>query len=125
MACPYAVTPDGFETQFGTNHLGHFLFTALIFNKIVAASSPAFPSRIISVSSGGHRRSDIRWDDLNFGNGASYDGWIAYGQSKTANILFANELARRCKERGVGVLAYSLHPGCMSFSHTLGVSSLN
>lgn len=109
MAGPYATTPDGFESQFGTNHLGHFLFTALIFPRVQAALSPEFSPRIILVSSYGHRFSDIRWNDLDFSKGGAYDAWEGYGQSKTGNILFANELARRGKAKGI--LSYSLHPG--------------
>lgn len=60
---------------------------------------------------------DVQYDDLGFGRGETYDKWKAYGQAKTANALFANEVARRCKEAGVDVLAYSLHPGGMS-SHS-------
>lgn len=63
MGCPYSKTPDGLETQLGTNHIGHFLFTNLILGKILAAGPGA---RVINVSSGGHRFSPIRWDDLNF-----------------------------------------------------------
>ena len=111
MACPYGKTEDGFETQFGSNHLAHFLFTALIFPSLVAAGSAASPSRVVNVSSGGHVCSDIRLDDYNFSDGAKYTEMEGYGQSKTANILFANEIARRSKEKGVPVLGFSLHPG--------------
>ena len=111
MAHPYALTVDGYETQFGTNHLGHFLFTALIFPRLVAASTPEFPSRVVNVSSGGHHYSDVRLDDYNFSEGKEYGDLLGYGQSKTANILFAIEISKRAKERGLNVLAYSLHPG--------------
>ena len=107
MACPYGHTEDGFESQFGANHLAHFLFTALIYPRIRAASTSEFPSRIVNVSSRGHQRSDFRFDDYDFEGGKVYDPFVSYGQSKTANILFSNELARRSKE----VLAFSLHPG--------------
>jgi NAD(P)-dependent dehydrogenase (short-subunit alcohol dehydrogenase family) len=100
MACPYATTADGFEMQFGTNHLGHFLFTVLILGKLTKGTG-----RVVNVSSIGHRRSPIRFGDFNFSDGETYDRWEAYGQSKTANILFSVELAKR------GVNAFSLHPG--------------
>jgi len=113
MAVPYGTTKDGFESQLGSNFLGHFLFTALIFPRIVAASSPNFPSRVVGVSSSAHSRSDFRFDDYNFSGGETYHNWIAYGQSKTAIIMMMNELARRAKERKVNVLAYSLDPGAI------------
>jgi NAD(P)-dependent dehydrogenase (short-subunit alcohol dehydrogenase family) len=72
MWCPYKKTVDGFEPHFGCNHLAHFLFTALIFPRIVASSSPSSPSRVINVSSMGHRRSDIRFDDVGFDDGKAY-----------------------------------------------------
>lgn len=73
MACPYATTADGFELQFGTNHLGHFLFTNLIMPKILASSSP----RIVNVSSIGHRASKIRFEDPGFSGGEQYQKWKA------------------------------------------------
>lgn len=119
MASPYATTEDGFESQFGTNHLGHFLFTALIFPRIIAASSITDPARVVNVSSRGHHRSPIRFDDYNFSDGKTYDKWAAYGQGKTANILCSNEIARRAKEKNVNVIAYSLHPGGSSAFNTV------
>ncbi|KAM0749143.1 short-chain dehydrogenase [Meredithblackwellia eburnea MCA 4105] len=104
MAAPYSRTEDGFEAQFGTNHLGPFLFTNLIKSKILSSPSP----RIVNVSSFGHRRSDIRWDDPGFEEGKVYDEWHAYGQSKTANMLFAVGLSNRW-----GVQSFSLHPGAI------------
>ena len=104
MACPPARTADGFEMQFGTNHLGHFLFTLLLLDALRAGA----PSRVVVLSSAGHRVSPIRWDDLNFDDG-EYHNWTAYGQSKTANALFALELDRRLGADGVH--AYSVHPG--------------
>ncbi|KAL8292400.1 hypothetical protein RQP46_001012 [Phenoliferia psychrophenolica] len=105
MACPYAVTEDGFESQWQSNHLGPFLFTNLIRSRILASSAP----RIVNVSSGGHRFTDVLYDDPGFSNGEKYNLWTAYGQSKTANILFAVGL----KERW-GVEAFSLHPGLIT-----------
>jgi NAD(P)-dependent dehydrogenase (short-subunit alcohol dehydrogenase family) len=117
MACPPRRTKDGFEMQFGTNHLGHFLLFQLLKPALLAASTPDFASRVISVSSAGHRRSDIR-PDINYDLIAAeeYNPFPAYGQSKTANILFANELDRHfCpKIRGL-----SLHPGVI-FDTELG-----
>ncbi|KDQ11814.1 hypothetical protein BOTBODRAFT_447830 [Botryobasidium botryosum FD-172 SS1] len=101
MAVDYRKTVDGHESQFGTNHLGHFLFTARIFPKLRESDAP----RIINVSSYGHRYGTIRFDDPGFSEGEKYDRFEAYGQSKTANILFSRELARR------GVVSFSLHPG--------------
>ncbi|RPD54310.1 short-chain dehydrogenase [Lentinus tigrinus ALCF2SS1-7] len=106
MATPYGKTPEGLEMQFGTNHIGHFLFTNLIMPKLLESSAGP---RVVSVSSDGHRLSDIRWDDLDFQGGKVYNKWIAYGQSKTANILFAVELAQRLGSKGL--TAFSLHPG--------------
>jgi len=105
MACPYMKTVDGFENQFGTNHLGHFLLTNLLLPRLKEGA----PSRVVSVSSEGHKFGSIRFDDLQFEKG--YSSWGAYGQSKTANILFAQELAKRYAKDGI--YAYSLHPGAI------------
>ncbi len=104
MACPRATTADGFELQFGTNHLGHF---ALV-NRLVPLMVDGDPSRIVVLSSAGHRFSDVSIDDPGF-EVTPYDEWIAYGRAKTANALFALELDRRL--RGRGVRAASVHPG--------------
>jgi len=104
MACPEAKTRDGFELQLGTNHLGHFLLTGLL----VPALLRGAPARVVSVSSRGHQQSPVRFDDLFFEK-EPYDKWVAYGQSKTANVLFAVELERRLGVRGVH--ANALHPG--------------
>ncbi|KAI1074547.1 WW domain-containing oxidoreductase [Whalleya microplaca] len=105
MAPDFKLSPDGFESQLATNHLGPFLFTNLIMGKILASKSP----RIVNVGSDGHRLNPIRWADYNFENGANYDRWHAYGQTKTANMLFALSLAE--KLGGRGLQSYSLHPG--------------
>ena len=102
MACPFGHTADGFETQFGTNHLGHFVLT----NRI--ASLLRNGSRVVELSSAGHRFADVDIDDSNFER-TQYDPWVAYGRSKTANILFAVEFDRRQKARGVRATA--VHPG--------------
>ena len=104
MACPLGRTIEGFELQFGTNHLGHFLFTGRLLPALVAAPSP----RIVNLSSGGHRIAGIDWDDPNF-HERPYEKWQAYGQSKTANILHALELQHRYAR--AGLLALSVHPG--------------
>lgn len=103
MAHPFSKTVDGFEDQFGTNHLGPFLFTTSILPKIMASKSP----RIVNVSSTGHRFSPIRFDDPTFEKG--YNKWTAYGQAKTANMLFAKELSNKYKSKGL--TSFSLHPG--------------
>jgi NAD(P)-dependent dehydrogenase (short-subunit alcohol dehydrogenase family) len=108
MATPEGRTKDGFETQFGTNHLAHFLLFQLLKDRLLASSTPEFPSRVVAVSSFGHRGSPIRFDDYNFEKEA-YHPFISYGQSKTANIQMANEIERRFGSRGLH--ATSLHPG--------------
>lgn len=102
MAAPFGKTEDGFETQFGTNHLGHFVFV----NRI--ASLIRDGGRLVNLASAGHRFSDVDLDDPGFETSA-YDPWLAYGRSKTANVLFAVEFDRRHKGRGVRAAA--VHPG--------------
>lgn len=102
MATPFGRTADGFEMQFGTNHLGHFAFI----NRIAPVIKDG--GRVVVLSSAAHRFSDVDLDDPNFER-TDYDAWIAYGRSKTANALFAVELDRRWKGRGVR--AASVHPG--------------
>jgi NAD(P)-dependent dehydrogenase (short-subunit alcohol dehydrogenase family) len=102
MRTPYGRTADGFETQFGTNHLGHFVLV----NRIASLIAPV--GRLVNVASSGHRYSDVDLEDPNFER-TPYDPMIAYGRSKTANILFAVEFDRRHRERGVRATA--LHPG--------------
>jgi len=102
MATPFGKTADGFETQFGTNHLGHFVFV----NRIASLMKPG--SRLVNLSSSGHRFSDVDLDDPNFDH-TPYVEFTAYGRSKTANILFAVEFDRRHKARGVRAAA--VHPG--------------
>lgn len=105
MAVPYQLTEDGFESQFQTNHLSHFLFTNLIMGKILASAAP----RVVFVSSGVHRIGHIRWTDYNFNDGKHYQRWLAYGQSNTANALTALALAERLGSRGI--LSFALCPG--------------
>jgi len=102
MATPKGVTADGFETQFGTNHLGHFVFV----NRIAKLLKRG--SRLVTLSSAGHRYSNVDLDDPNFERTA-YDPWVSYGRAKTANILFAVEFDRRNKADGIRAAA--VHPG--------------
>jgi NAD(P)-dependent dehydrogenase (short-subunit alcohol dehydrogenase family) len=102
MACPKGTTVDGFETQLGTNHLGHFVLV----NRI--ASLLRRGSRLVNLSSAGHRYADVDLDDPNFER-SPYAEFIAYGRSKTANVLFAVEFDRRHRARGVRATA--VHPG--------------
>jgi len=102
MACPETRVGPGWEAQFATNHLGHF---ALV-NRLWPALRPG--ARMVAVSSAAHRRSPIRWDDVMFTRDP-YDEWAAYGQSKTANALFAVHLDRLA--RASGIRAFTLHPG--------------
>ncbi|ROT41097.1 retinol dehydrogenase 13, partial [Sodiomyces alkalinus F11] len=120
MATEFALSPDGYESQFATNHLGPFLFTNLIMDKILASSSP----RIVMVSSDGHQLCPVRFADYNFragftitlrsttgkNDGETYNKWRAYGQSKTANMLMAISLAEKLGPKR-NLLAFSLHPG--------------
>jgi NAD(P)-dependent dehydrogenase (short-subunit alcohol dehydrogenase family) len=107
MACPLGRTADGFETQFGTNHLGHFLLTALLYPALQAGEQP----RVVTLSSGGHSRADVDLEDPNFER-SEYSPWVAYGQAKTANALFARELARRAGPSGL--LSFAVHPGVIA-----------
>ena len=102
MAAPFGQTADGFETQFGTNHLGHFTFINRIASLLRAGS------RVVSLASSGHRFSNVNLEDPNFEHG-DYDPWVSYGRAKTANILFAVEFDRR--HRGQGIRAAAVHPG--------------
>lgn len=104
MGTGFHRTADGFEMQFGTNHLGHFLLTNLL-RPVLAASRHA---RVVNVSSAGHTLSDIIWDDPNYLE-RPYDKWESYGQSKTANILFTLELDGRVA--ATGGHSYAVHPG--------------
>lgn len=104
MACPLTRVGPGWEAQFAINHLGHF---ALV-NRLWPALADG-GARVVSVSSGAHAISGIRWDDVHFAADSDYDRWQAYGQSKTANVLFAVHLDALARDRGVR--AFSLHPG--------------
>ncbi|HUW04488.1 MAG TPA: SDR family NAD(P)-dependent oxidoreductase [Acidimicrobiales bacterium] len=104
MACPQGRTADGFELQFGTNHLGHFLLTALLFPALMSSDSP----RVVTLSSAAHATCDVDLDDIDFET-SDYDPWEAYGRSKTANALFARGLAARYGDQGL--ISVSVHPG--------------
>ncbi|MCH8901307.1 MAG: SDR family oxidoreductase [Chloroflexi bacterium] len=106
-----SLTKDGFETTFGVNHLAHFLLTSLLLDLLKASA----PARIVNVSSSAHTRGAIDFDGLR--GERKYAGIAAYSQSKLANVLFSNELARRLE--GTGVTANSLHPGVIrsGFGH--------
>jgi NAD(P)-dependent dehydrogenase (short-subunit alcohol dehydrogenase family) len=107
MACPLTRTANGLELHFATNHLGHFQLTTGLVDALRAGA----PARVVSVSSGGHLLSPVVFDDIHYDE-REYDPWTAYGQSKTANVLFAVELDRRY--RGEGVRAYAVHPGMIA-----------
>ncbi|TDW64537.1 NAD(P)-dependent dehydrogenase (short-subunit alcohol dehydrogenase family) [Novosphingobium sp. PhB55] len=102
MAPPFGQTADGFETQFGTNHLGHFVLV----NRIAPLLREG--GRLVNLSSAGHRYGNVDLEDPNFERG-DYDPWLGYGRSKTANILFAVEFDRRHRDRGIRAVA--VHPG--------------
>jgi NAD(P)-dependent dehydrogenase (short-subunit alcohol dehydrogenase family) len=104
MACPEMRVGPGWELQFGTNHMGHFALATALLPLLQRTESP----RVVALSSTGHKLSDIRWDDPNWTDG-SYDKWKAYGQSKTANSLFALGLNARLAESGG--MAFAVHPG--------------
>jgi NAD(P)-dependent dehydrogenase (short-subunit alcohol dehydrogenase family) len=103
MAVPESRTKDGFEMQFGTNHLGHFALTNLLLDRVTG--------RVVSVASGAHRLGAIQFDDINWERPGSYHRWRAYGQSKLANLLFTAELQRRLEAAGSAVIATAAHPG--------------
>ncbi|CVL00534.1 probable oxidoreductase, short-chain dehydrogenase/reductase family [Fusarium mangiferae] len=105
MAVPFSLTEDGYESQFQTNHLSHFLLTNLIMDKILASKAP----RVVFVSSHVHRVGHIRWTDYNFNDGKHYQRWLSYGQSKTANALTALALAEKLGSRGL--LSFGMCPG--------------
>ena len=126
------LTAEGIEAQFGANHIGHFLLTNLLVPQLLAAaeSNPPGTTRIVNLTSLGHRLSPIRFHDYNFegkeipaeeqhpplppmfakGADGAYNGYVSYGQAKTANILFSVELNRLLKDKGV--VSYAVHPGC-------------
>jgi NAD(P)-dependent dehydrogenase (short-subunit alcohol dehydrogenase family) len=106
MACPIGRTAQGLDTQLGTNHLGHFVLTARLIPSLLAGA----PARIVNLSSAGHRLSPFRFDDPFFEKD-DYNKWVAYGQAKTANVLFSVALDKRFKDRGIR--SYAVHPGAI------------
>ena len=105
MVPPQRKTKDGFELQFGTNHLGHFALTGRLIEKLLAAEAP----RVVNVSSVAHRAGKMDFDDLNWSK--RYSRWPAYGRSKLSNLLFTLELARRAEAAGTNLIAAASHPG--------------
>jgi NAD(P)-dependent dehydrogenase (short-subunit alcohol dehydrogenase family) len=105
MAAPRRLTRDGFESQFATNHLGHFALTGLVLGRLLAAPAP----RVVTVSSALHRTGTISFDDLQ--GERKYKRWGAYGQSKLANLMFCFELQRRAVAAGAALLSMAAHPG--------------
>ncbi|WP_255194185.1 oxidoreductase [Natronobeatus ordinarius] len=106
MAIPRRETEDGFETQFGVNHLGHFALTGLTLESLLAGDEPA---RVVTVSSGLHERGELDFEDLH--GEREYDKWGAYAQSKLANVLFAYELERRFRAADAEAISVAVHPG--------------
>ncbi|HEC42910.1 MAG TPA: SDR family NAD(P)-dependent oxidoreductase [Bacteroides sp.] len=122
MMPPYSTTKDGFELQFGTNHLGHFALTGLLLPLLVKTED----SRVVNVSSAGHKAGKINFEDLHSKN--SYNKMKAYGQSKLANLLFTYELQRKLENAGSGTLVTAAHPGWTITNlqrHSGGLSFLN
>ena len=108
MALPFRSTVDGFEMQFGTNHLGHFALTGRLLPSLLAAPT----ARVVTISSGMHRVGRMDFDNLDASRG--YSKWPAYSMSKLANLLFTRELQRRSESAGAGLTAVAAHPGYSS-----------
>lgn len=108
MAIPRRETEDGFETQFGVNHLGHFALTGLLFERL-QTDNESDPARVVTLSSGLHERGTIDFEDLH--GERNYDGWDAYAQSKLANVVFAYELERRVRAADANAMSVAVHPG--------------
>jgi NAD(P)-dependent dehydrogenase (short-subunit alcohol dehydrogenase family) len=106
MACPLGRTAQGLDTQLGTNHLGHFVLTAHLIPQLLAGA----PARVVNLSSAGHRLSPFRFEDPLFEKD-DYNKWVAYGQAKTANVLFSVALDERFKDRGIR--SFAVHPGAI------------
>ncbi|KAF1935913.1 short-chain dehydrogenase [Clathrospora elynae] len=118
MATPYGNTKDGYETQFGTNHLGHFLLFHLLRDSLLATATPEYPSRYVSVTSLAHIFSPVHLDDYNYKT-TPYEPWNAYGQAKTANIWMANAIERHFSSQHLH--ASSVHPGGIIIGSNLSV----
>ena len=111
MACPFEKTAQGFEMQFGTNHLGHFLFTNLLLPLVIKAQDQKPGARIVSLSSAAHKFASVNVEDPNYLN-RPYNKWQAYGEAKSANALFALALNKRLIKHGIDV--FSVHPGMIA-----------
>jgi len=118
MAVPKATTADGFESQLGTNHLGHYALTGLLLGTLLAAPEP----RVVTVSSNAHRFGKMHLDDLFFEH-SRYGRWSAYGQSKLANLLFTSELQRQALEHRTALIGVAAHPGYAATNLTSGPAS--
>lgn len=112
MAVPKATTAQGFESQFGVNHLGHYALTGHLLPTLLAAPAP----RVVSISSGAHRSGKMHWDDLDAAH--RYHRWLRYGQSKLANLLFSAELNRQAGLHGTSLIGVAAHPGYAATSLT-------
>jgi NAD(P)-dependent dehydrogenase (short-subunit alcohol dehydrogenase family) len=112
MAVPKSRTAQGFESQFGVNHLGHYALTGHLLPTLLAAPAP----RVVSVASGAHRAGRMHWDDLDATRG--YQSWLRYGQSKLANLLFSAELNRLAGVHGTTLIGVAAHPGYAATSLT-------
>ncbi|KAH7140935.1 hypothetical protein EDB81DRAFT_900453 [Dactylonectria macrodidyma] len=110
MACPEGRTADGFETQFGTNHLGHFLLFYLLKDTLLASSTPEWNSRVVLLSSCAHQAGSVHLDNLTLEG--EYEPWKSYGQSKTANLWTAREIEKRFG--GQGLHSWAVHPGSIA-----------
>ncbi|OJJ65850.1 hypothetical protein ASPBRDRAFT_667128 [Aspergillus brasiliensis CBS 101740] len=115
MGVKFSLTAENVESHLGANHIGHFLLTNLLVPKLESAGGGA---RIVNVSSAMYQLSPVMFDNYNFSDGKTYDPWMAYAQSKTANILFAVALAKKLEKKGIK--SYSLHPGLIQ---TTGLST--
>lgn len=107
MMPQFQTTPEGIEKHFGVNHIGHFLFTNLLVSALLRSPSGA---RVVNVSSAGNAGSPVRFDDPNFGGGKNYEPFLAYAQSKSANLLFTLSLAKKLGSKGLG--SFGIDPGC-------------
>lgn len=119
MMVPYQKTADGFESQIGTNHFGHFALTGLLYDLLLKTEG----SRVVNVSSNGHRFGEMDFDNLLFEDSKEYSRIKAYGNSKLANLLFTYELDRRFKEANVNAISVAAHPGMSNTSladHMMG-----
>lgn len=126
----YTLSADGVEKQLAACHVGHFLLTALLFPQLAAGGDDDEDARVVTLSSTGYETSAFRLDDWNFSEGRAYDPWLAYGQAKSANIMFTRELARRslaaaaAKKARRAVTALVVHPGVVLESRILQNSSM-